>query len=189
MIENKWLYIASSCDMPDGPDANLPRIVVPYSDENSLVFQSMKLNLTVQGLNPRYVDVSGNNFAYDSLFRELWSEGKPFIIVEHDIFPWPGALEQLWKCECIWGAFSYYVFGQLRVQLGCTKFNPAALGRLPLPDQPTHWSRLDWVVITNLSKRWESGHLHNPPVAHLNYAHKRRGQVDHTPESVHSAFG
>ena len=187
---SKYLYIADSKDAGREFEGYDMRVVVPYYSEDSPEFIACKLNLISQGIDARYVNVSGDVYNYDKLFRELWNAGKTFIIVESDIIPWPGALQQLWECECIWGAYSYFVFGQLRVQFGCTKFNPKELGELPLSETAIHWSRLDWEVISTLSKRWHAGHLHNPAVSHLNYAHRVIGKVKcWHPETIQPIFG
>jgi len=170
----EFLLLASDHSHPDDVQ---PNIVVPFTNDVSepLVHKATKLNLEMQGFRPRWERLNGTlaaDFAYDRLIRTLWAEGQPFIIVEHDILPWPGALRELWECECAWGAFPYYIFGQFRTQLGCTKFDPAKLGACPLPDEPVHWSRLDWAIITGLLDR-ETGHLHQPAVTHLNAAHQR----------------
>jgi hypothetical protein len=160
------------------PDDVQPNIVVPFANDTSDpgIHKAMRLNLESQGLRPRYERMNGAldaEFAYDRLIRRLWAEGEPFVIVEHDILPWPGAVQQLWTCERSWCAFAYFIFGETRVQLGCVKFDPARLGTCPLPDEPVSWTRLDWAVITALVARGESGHLHEPAVSHLNYGHQR----------------
>lgn len=159
------------------PDDVQPNIVVPFTNDVSepLVHKAVKLNLAMAGYKPRFErlnDTIASDYAYDRLLRRLWAEGEPFILVEHDILPWPGALLEMWECERAWCAFPYYIFGEMRTQLGCTKFDPAKLGACPLPDEPIHWSRLDWAVITGLIER-ETGHLHGPAVTHLNAAHQR----------------
>lgn len=160
------------------PEDIQPNIVVPFANQQSdpFIFAATKLNLQMQGLEPRYEQLNSAldaDYAYDKLFRNLWAQGEPFILVEHDILPWPGALVDLWKCECAWGAFQYFIFGELRSQLGCVKFDPTRLGACPLSDELVHWSRLDWSVITGLVNRGQTGHLHGPPVTHLNYGHQR----------------
>lgn len=170
-----FLYLASDRWHPDDV---VPNVVVPFANDTNepAVHKAMRLNLEVQGLRPRYERMNGTldeAFAYDRLFRRLWAEGEPFILVEHDILPWPGAVQQLWTCDREWCGFPYYIFGEMRVQLGCVKFDPARLGPCPLPEKLSHWQGLDWVVIRTLAERGQSGHLHEPAVTHLNYAHQR----------------
>ena len=151
-----------------------PNIVVPYANDltDGAVHRSMRLNLEMQGLQPRY-ERMGDVYAYDRLFRRLWAEGEPFVIVEHDNLPWPGAVQRLWECDRPWCAFEYLMLGELRVALGCTKFDPSRLGDCPLTGDPKPWNRMDWFVIDELTTRYASSHLHEPAVAHLNYGHQR----------------
>jgi hypothetical protein len=151
-----------------------PNVVVPYANDRSdaTVHRSMRLNLEMQGLAPRYESLDGL-YAYDDLFRRLWAEGEPFILVEHDVLPWPGAVQQLWACDRPWCAFEYFMLGELRVALGCTKFDPSRLGPCPLAGDPKPWNRMDWAVIDTLTTRRESAHLHEPAVSHLNWSHQR----------------
>lgn len=170
----QYLLLASDRTHPDDVQ---PNVVVPYANATSdpIIHKAMRLNLQMQGIEPRFEQMDGaldGDFAYDRLFRSLWAAGEPFVIVEHDILPWPGAIAQLWDCDCAWGAYKYLIFGELRTQLGCVKFDPTRLGDCPLDDLVT-WQHLDWAVISTLVKRGYSGHLHEPAVTHLNYGHQR----------------
>lgn len=168
-----------------------PRVIVPFANDVSdpAILAATKLNLEMQGIKPRFERMNGtltSMFTYDNLIRRLWEEGEPFILVEHDILPWPGAVQQLWTCERPWCGFEYFIFGEMRVQLGCVKFEPARLGPVPLPDDEVMaWPGMDWAIIAALARRGESGHLHTPPVTHLNPAHQRRTtSVVLRPEAV-----
>lgn len=166
------------CSSKWHPDDVQPNIIVPFANDKSDpgVLAATRLNLTMQGLKPRYErlnDTLDSLYSYDRLFRKLWADGEPFIIVEHDILPWPGALQQMWLCDKPWCGFEYICFGELRVQLGCVKFDPSRLGPVPLPEELTVWQLLDWKIITTLASRGETGHLHEPAVSHLNYGHQR----------------
>jgi|WetSurMetagenome_2_1015567.scaffolds.fasta_scaffold227392_2 hypothetical protein len=149
-----------------------PNVVVPFVNEDPAARAAVRLNLEMQGLAPRYVELDAS-FAYDALIRRLWAEGEPFILVEHDILPWPGAVQQMWTCDRPWCAFEYLMMGELRVALGCTKFDPARLGPLPLPQEPVPWRTMDWHIIDTLATRGECSHLHEPAVSHLHWVHQR----------------
>lgn len=157
------------------PEDVRPNIVVPYTPVNgtTAILDTVKLNLGIQGLRPRMVKLE-RDFSYDQLFRELWATGQPFILVEHDIVPWPGAVQQLWTCPEPWCGFPYYVFGELRSYLGCTKFDPTRLGACPLPEDLTAWQLMDKAIERALVARTFTGHLHQPAVSHLNFAHVRQ---------------
>jgi len=153
-------------------------IVVPVAEDEGFgwIHKAMRLNLLMQGISPTYVDLKETldaDFAYDRLIRNLWRQGDPFVLVEHDILPWPGAILQLWECEHPWCGFEYMVKGELRSYLGCVKFDPSRLGPCPLPTEPLVWTSLDLEIIRTLSERGHPGHLHRPAVAHLNYGHQR----------------
>ena len=166
-----WLLLAT--DKWHDDDVQ-PNIVVPYANDisDATVHRAMRLNLEMQGLQPRY-ERMGDVYAYDRLFRRLWAEGEPFVIVEHDNLPWPGAVQRLWECDRPWCANEYLMLGELRVALGCTKFDPSRLGDCPLTGDAKPWNRMDWFVIDELTTRYASSHLHEPAVAHLNYGHQR----------------
>jgi hypothetical protein len=183
-----FLVIATSKWHPD--DAQ-PNVVVPFTNDanDPMIHRAMRLNLEMQGLRPRYERLNGTieeEYAYDRLFRRLWAEGQPFILVEHDVLPWPGAVQALWACERPWCGFQYLIMGEMRVQLGCVKFDPARLGACPLPDgELVSWNGMDWRIIRALAERDASGHLHEPPVSHLNYGHQRMtAPLVLRPESV-----
>lgn len=149
------------------------KIVVPYAYTNARSnpagWDAARLNFELQGIHPHYVNVASSFVAYSELVRDLWAEGEPFIIVEHDILPWPGALEELWECDCAWGAFSYLVCNQYRTYIGCMKFDPSRLGPVTVPITP--WYQLDRRLIREVL-RAGTYHPHGPPVIHLNAEHR-----------------
>jgi hypothetical protein len=162
-----------------------PNVIVPYTETSgtSSVLDCVKLNLANQGIRPRLIKME-RDFSYDLLLRGLWKEQKPFILVEHDIIPWPGALKELWMCSEPWCGFPYHIFGELRSYLGCTKFNPLLLGECPLPNDLQDWHVLDKVVERALMTRGCMGHIHMPAVTHLNFFHSRAS----AEQGIHPAF-
>lgn len=151
-----------------------PMVVVPYANAETDpdVHAAVRLNLLMQAIEPVYVPLVGET-DYDALIRRLWAAGRPFILVEHDVLPWPGAVQALWTCDRPWCAFEYFMLGELRVALGCTKFDPSRLGPVPLPPEPVGWRTMDWHITDTLTTRRESAHLHEPAVGHLNWVHQR----------------
>ncbi len=174
------------------PEDVHPNVVIPYAESHGTtsVIDAVKLNLAMQAITPRLVKLE-SVYSYDMLFRELWAKGDPFILVEHDIIPWPGALAQLWTCPEPWCGFPYSNFGTFRSYLGCTKFEPSRLGDCPLSGEIRSFGELDQIIIKTLLLRdrtdWKArpkykNHVHNPPVAHLNINHSRmRGNVQVNP--------
>lgn len=154
------------------PEDVRPNIIVPYAKKDAIL-DAVKLNLGVQGLRPRMVKVE-RDFSYDLLFRELWRKGDPFILVEQDVIPWPGAVQQLWTSDEPWCGFPYYIFGELRSYLGCTKFEPERLGECPLPEDLVPWQLLDKKIEQTLMKRGYRGYVYSPAVSHLHFAHVRQ---------------
>jgi hypothetical protein len=80
---------------------------------------------------------------YPDLLGEWWGRGEAFAVVEHDVLPWPGALEELEACPEPWCGFSYYRSATERsvsgvVTLGCVRFGEAVL-KLPNPLAEDGW--------------------------------------------------
>lgn len=157
------------------PEDVRPNIVVPYAPiyGTPSVLDAVKLALGVQGLRPRMVKLE-QDFSYHQLIQELWAKQEPFILVEHDIIPWPGAVQQLWTCPEGWCAFPYACLGELRAYLGCTKFDPVKLGECPLPEELLTWQVMDQRIKKTLMMRQAKCHMHEPGVTHLNFAHVRQ---------------
>jgi hypothetical protein len=152
-------------------------VILPHADSHgtTAVLDAVKLNLATQGITPRLVKLE-REYSYDLLFRKLWAEGCPFILNEHDIIPWPGAIHQLWTCEQPWCGFLYLLYGEPRTYLGCTKFDPSRLGDCPLSGDLTEWQKIDRIIEKNLLLRGEKGHIHTPAVSHLNINHSRMAE-------------
>lgn len=128
-------------------------VVVPYVKNPML--DVVRLNLEIQGTEAEYREMTTET-SYAELFIELWARQVPFILVEHDVLPWPGAIEQLANCSLGWCGFN--------TSLQCTKFVPFMLGECPVtPD--THWQQVDKVFWT-LEDRFKF-HEHSPQVVHL----------------------
>jgi hypothetical protein len=125
------------------------------------------LALTMEGLEVTEV-VMNDRLHYGRLFTELWQEREGFILVEHDVVPWPGALAQLQECseECC--AFQYPSGGGAwAMSLGCIKFSDALVERIPydVEWQNRVWDELDGAVFATLQE--VEVHIHQPPVAHV----------------------
>lgn len=128
-----------------------------------------------------------NDFAYGRLLTDYWMRRRGFIIVEHDIAPWPGAIDALRGCSELLCGHMYPLpeTGELDFSLGCTAFSNELVEMFPnAPYQGdrfwenTHWSNLDGMVFNALEKsgvwlrqsvdhREHTLHLHRPPVAHV----------------------
>lgn len=143
-----------------------PKVIVPFTNLQPLAARL----LGTYGLNPRFVPVHGDG-AYRLLMREIWEEGDTVIIIEHDILPWPGAIEELLLCQCVWGGYTYQTNGGLGVShmLGCAKLDQDLIAHTPgLWDEPAHWSQLDQRLLFAARSKGIEPHLHRPPVIHIN---------------------
>ena len=123
--------MAISKPRPETGGGDRVKIVVPFANQGSIQLEAVKLNLKAQGVSAEFVELL-KPLDYSGLLIKLWTD--PFIIVEHDIIPWPGALTELSKCDQPWCGFPYRLSDQLpprgqmpRVEawLGCTKIGRA----------------------------------------------------------------
>jgi hypothetical protein len=143
-----------------------PLVVVPYVPR----FLRAETVAAVPGAH--YVDVSGDHQAYWRLLRDLWDGATTFIIVEHDIVPLDGQIQELWNCPSVWDAAPYRMDAIVTTALGLVKFGSDLLLETQdlmcgILDQYRVWSGLDSMVIAELHRRGYSEHVHQPPVRHL----------------------
>lgn len=112
-----------------------------------------------------------DDHSYGRIIAGAWQIGESFINVEHDIAPWPGALQALEDCTEPLCAYQYLIRGELTTALGCIKFSDTIMKRYANACEgweATHWMHLDARVISSLE--WDRKikvHLHEPPVAHV----------------------
>lgn len=137
------------------------RILVPFTELNPA---------TKQVLSPlgAYFVHMADEYHYNSLLKAQWEQGETFFIVEHDIVPWPGALDELNACPCEWGTYSYQPSLGVSHMLGCCKLTDRLIAKLPgLWDTPRHWAELDQHLFFAAREKGIEPHLHRPPVTHL----------------------
>lgn len=142
-------------------------VVAAVSDQCPAV-----LALRMEGFEPE-VTVMEDDLHYGRFLREHWARGA-FINVEHDVAPWPGAIQQLWDCREPFCGFGYPVgtTDWLIYSMGCIKFGQELLDANPgLPDrwQDEPWTSLDGKVVNPICEALgvEDFHRHGPPVAHV----------------------
>lgn len=125
-------------------------------------------------------DVNGSDRAYFDLLSQWWSEGRSFIVVEHDVVVNPDSIDEIEACPHDWCAFPYrYMDRERQYGLGCVKFSadliarcPDAMMRVGVMSDPTHpkrhWCRIDaWLQGVILPSMGEQLHRHSTPVEHL----------------------
>lgn len=89
-------------------------------------------------------DVSEDRWAYTDYLQDMWDRGQTFINVEHDVVPWPGALEQLMDCPNPWCFFGY------RQALDVAANGGAPFGLV----------KLDERIIAGLPRVWQEMRVH-----------------------------
>lgn len=143
------------------------KIIVPYYRQVHPVTWAV---LRTYDFCPLLVEMHDDD-DYRQLLHRLWREREPVIIVEHDIVPWPGAVEELWACPCKWGTYSYRINGGIGIAhaLGCAKLTADLMDVVPsVWDEPAPWHTLDRKLFFAARERGLEPHLHRPPVIHLN---------------------
>lgn len=141
------------------------KVVIPAVERGSVAEQALICERV-----PHEVHLMTDDFAYGRMFAQLWAEGEDFAIVEHDIVPWPGALQGLCDCPRDYCGHYYQISGKLGGTLGCVKFGADLIESVgPLDTSSVHWNRLDGVVAAAIEAATgaDDFHIHTPPVAHL----------------------
>ena len=134
-------------------------VYVPWAREHS------EARAALAPTEPHYVSVKYSQFAYWYLVESLWTEGKPFTLVEHDVVVRPDTISELDTCPHPWCAFKVTTGEGWVATFGCVRFHPS--GHFPVPD-PTRWQDLDWTLEAALVKAGWVKHLHEPILDHVN---------------------
>lgn len=126
--------------------------------------------LATEGVAHELRDVRDDD-SYSLLLAELWRGGGDFIIVEHDVIPWPGAVAGLIDCPRPWCSHRAPVVGGALAlsTIAFGKFTTTVLDATPdLPERwGSDWRRLDSTIPGGIMEALgESPHEHDPPVAH-----------------------
>lgn len=152
------------------------RVVVPHgvttighNDGRAPAIEALpfvRMNLAMQGIDATYVPMT-NDHSYVELLADLWDDGEPFVIVEHDILPWPGAIAEL-EDDGVWCGFAYALSGGLDTFLGCTKIDPRAIGfPRELDREGATYQTCDIAIAAAFQRAGYFLHHHGPPVIHL----------------------
>ena len=163
------------------------KVVMPFTNRNESVIDALRSDDIDPILHPIHTDTG-----YWELLAKMWSEQETFVIIEHDIIPWPGAIRAMIACHHGWCAHAYKIGGYYSPGLGCTKFSAEIMKAHPTalelagdhlcpyfssPGDPRYWSGLDARLGLVLSALAGIGwpHRHEPPVVHLNPLHWQPG--------------
>lgn len=147
-------------------------IVVPFVE--GMLTEATWLAVMLEESVPAMIRMEDDG-AYWRMLSGLFTMGEPFVVVEQDVVPWPGAIAALEACKEPWCAHSYSPIEDLRTgcaPLGCSKFRPEALPTELLRNPPNggHWGNLDcWITQTFRSAGLEVCQ-HRPGVQNLNPA-------------------
>lgn len=125
------------------------------------------------------MDVSApGQYAY--VLGALWKAGDEFCIVEHDVVPWPGALDALKSCPHLWCAYWFpFAANAIRPALGCLRVSEDLIELYPdlwRKWAGAEWNDLDGAFYTAIQPLADRPHRHHPDVAHC----KERGDAPGT---------
>ena len=109
-------------------------------------------------------------FGYWQLLTKLWADGESFILLEHDVTPWPNSLQLLWDCPEGWCVHEY-PHGeppQLIWALGACKFSAEFMESYKDSIPQLRWEQLDHFPRGILKYLVKTGpHIHQPGFAHV----------------------
>lgn len=152
------------------------QVIVPFAGP-SWPIHAVKLALKQDGVEPRFEHMTDDG-SYFKLVEGLWQERKGFILVEHDIVVWPGAIHELEHCPESWCTIPYYCsMGWIVDGLGCTKFSADLMEAFPnflhepFPECCRHdryYCGLDRLIAHRFTDLGIKPHVHAPGVVNLN---------------------
>lgn len=154
-------------------------VYLPVANGGTWRIEAVRCNLQMQQVDYREWWCEASPQDYPRMLAYAWSDGEPFIVVEHDVLPWPGALDELQECTSPWCAFPYIQGVKLSAFLGCTKITPDG----PYPSHDS-WMVSDQAVNVAMQAQGWTLHLHWPPVVHLNPAYSLEPSEARGRESV-----
>jgi hypothetical protein len=148
------------------------RVVCPFTD----LWPETEAALRQYAPHAEFIDVSGSVYAYWELLRDLWAEGRDFLVVEHDVVIRAGVIDELESCPEWFCAFAYPYraipsadIEILKAPLGCTRYRSQLMVKRPelFAGAPLHWEKLNALVEVSLLRGAVClPHTHLPPVAH-----------------------
>jgi hypothetical protein len=126
------------------------------------------------------VDCSSDDWAYNNYLEKVWDKGGAFINMEHDIVPWPGAIQVLMQCPYPWCTFGYNPGSEIDARshasmFGLVRFLPHMMHYLPevWRDRkrkvwPVPWRGMDTHFFDYATERNFYPHQHFPSVLNAN---------------------
>ena len=143
------------------------RVIVPYTNLRPLV----KAALEQYNLHPQFIRLDHED-SYWHLLSDIWERNEPVVINEHDVLPWPGAIQEIQNCPAHWCSYTYRMQGGYGIHhaFGCTKLGQGLIETLPdawVNVDSTRWSDLDAQLCIMARNAGLTPHPHRPPVIHL----------------------
>jgi hypothetical protein len=157
-----------------------PRIAVPFAQLRA------ETVVALHGEEVTYAPRTSDQSYYE-LLRDLWAEGRTFVIVEQDIVIAPDTIAELTACDHEWCAMAYPYRGEARAWgLACGKFSASLMSRFPdlmeevggmsdAKHPPGHWCRMDAWVWQALTSRGVSRCEHQATVGHIGAQYPSHG--------------
>jgi len=145
------------------------RVLVPYTKATEKV-QAVIDCLRIQYVQPEAVKVDTGD-AYWKMLRDAWSDGREFMVVEHDVMVWPGSVAFLFSCDMDWCVLPTLCHGRMyTTSLGAMRFGATMIQRNPgLWDRiSSEWMYLDAHLSEEMGWPFITPHAHYPAAAHLN---------------------
>lgn len=94
---------------------------VPYTHVREATYLYLLQHYNTPEYPVVWQDVSGGDWAYNHYLSDSWYAGRTFINLEHDIVPWPGAVESIDQCEKPWCFYGYRADLRM-VEIGAANF-------------------------------------------------------------------
>lgn len=137
------------------------RVVVPYTDLNPATAAAVP--------DADFISVPGPD-SYRFLLRDLWEQGDPFILVEHDVVPTDAQLAALEDCEQPWCHFGYCP-GDWVPTFGCVRFSAELIaGTRGVWENEWPWCQLDAKFQVYARELGWKHHWHYPHVLHTRFS-------------------
>jgi hypothetical protein len=131
----------------------------------------------------RFENILDRIYGYYYFLKRTWAEGYTVLIIEQDILPTAGAIDEIWGCPQEWCAARYIPHEyttEPAALLGCVKFSSALMKREPDVftslhlQEPAHYVTLDNRLIQmTLVPRGYRPHVHGT-VRHLRVEKSKR---------------
>src|SRR2546430_9891304 len=102
-----------------------------------------EITLRIEEPQTKFIYVGHSEVDYYMMMLETWLTAETFIIVEHDIVIYPGALKSLWSCPCEMCAYEAPNSVSSK-GLGCLKYDKRLMQRFPNLFQEAEEGEKSW---------------------------------------------